>query len=217
MERECEKTNFVLKKDFSENKVIIALSSKIIKEEMKYSLYPTEKGIKIVFRNVTGKDRDDEEFLEDNLVPFAKDKVSNKFQLNYWNYSNIVFRTMEKLIVEEKLKEYPQNYALKEYFYVLEKIPFDFRIHAKFKISELLEAKAYPKLLEKKYKIKLRKKYRRIPIELLDFMLVSNLKEEDEFVLDFLNNKGKKSLNIIKKCQGFLIFRNFIFIFSLNF
>ena len=157
LERECEKTTFVLKKDFSENKVIIALSSKTIKEEMKYSLYPTGKGIKIVFRNATGKDRDDEEFLEDNLVPFVKDKVSNKFQLNYWNYSNIVFRTMEKLIVEEKLKEYPQNYALKEYFYVLEKIPFDFKIYAKFKISELLEAKAYPKLLEMKYKIKLRK------------------------------------------------------------
>ena len=79
---------------------------------------------------------------------------------------------MEKTIVEEKLKENPQNYALKEYFYVLEKIPFDFKIYAKFKISELFETKAYPKLLEKKYKIKLRKKYRRIPIELLDFMLV---------------------------------------------
>lgn len=217
LERECEKTNFVLKKDFSENKVIIALSSKTIKEEMKYSLYPTEKGIKIVFRNATGKDRDDEEFLEDNLVPFVKDKVSNKFQLNYWNYSNIVFRTMEKLIVEEKLKEYPQNYALKEYFSVLGKIQFDFRIHAKFKISELLEAKSYPKLLEKKYKIKLRKKYRRLPIELLDFMLVSNLKEEDEFVLDFLNNKSEKSLNIIENLTGISHFPKFHFYFLAEF
>ena len=217
LERECEKTNFVLKKDFSENKVIIALSSKTIKEEMKYSLYPTGKGIKIVFRNTAGKDRDDEEFLEDNLVPFVKDKVSNKFQLNYWNYSNIVFRTMEKLIVEEKLKEYPQNYALKEYFYVLEKIPFDFKIYAKFKISELFETKAYPKLLEKKYKIKLRKKYRRIPIELLDFMLVSNLKEEDEFVLDFLNNKSEKPLNVIEKLSGICHFPRFHFYFFSEF
>lgn len=217
LERECEKTNFVLKKDFSENKVIITLSSKTIKEEMKYSLYSTGKGIKIVFRNVADKDRDDEEFLEDNLVPFAKDKISNKFRLNYWNYSNIVFRTIEKLIIQEKLKEHPQNYALKEYFYVLEKIPFDFRIKAKFKISELLKEKSYPKLLEKKYKIKLRKKYRRLPIELLDFMLFSNLKEEDEFVLDFLNNKSEKSLNVIENLTGISHFPKFHFYFLAEF
>lgn len=163
------------------------------------------------------RDRDDFEYLEDNLVPLKKDKISNNFCFNYPEYSGIFFRTLEKTIVEEKLKENPQNYALKEYFYVLEKIPFDFRIHAKFKISELLEAKAYPKLLEEKYKIKLRKKYRRIPIELLDFMLVSKLKEEDEFILNFLNNKSEKSLNVIEKLSGICHFPRFHFYFFTEF
>ena len=54
----------------------------------------------------------------------------------YCEYPGIFFRTLEKTIVEEKLKENPRNYALKEYFSVLEKIHFDFRIHAKFKISD---------------------------------------------------------------------------------
>lgn len=135
----------------------------------------------------------------------------------YCEYPGIFFRTLEKTIVEEKLKENPKNYALKEYFYVLKKIHFDFRIHTKFKISELLEAKAYPKLLEEKYKIKLRKKYRRIPIELLDFMLVSNLKEEDEFILDFLNNKSEKSLNVIEKLSGICHFPKFHFYFFAEF
>lgn len=192
LEIECKKSNFIFKKELSENKIIIKLDSKILQGEESYLIYSVEKGIKIVFG-----DRDDLEHLEDNLVPFKKDKISNDFLFNYCEYPGIFFRTLEKTIVEEKLKENPQNYALKEYFYVLEKIPFDFKIYAKFKISELLEAKAYPKLLEEKYKIKLRKKYRRIPIELLDFMLVSNLKEEDEFVLDFLNNKSEKALNVI--------------------
>lgn len=192
LEIECKKSNFILKKELSENKIIIKLDSKILQGEESYLIYSVEKGIKIVF-----SDRDDLEHLEDNLVPFKKDKISNDFLFNYCEYPGIFFRTLEKTIVEEKLKENPQNYALKEYFYVLEKIPFDFKIYAKFKISELFETKAYPKLLEKKYKIKLRKKYRRIPIELLDFMLVSNLKEEDEFVLDFLNNKSEKALNVI--------------------
>lgn len=192
LEIECKKSNFVLKKEFLENKIIIKLDSKILQGGESYLIYSVEKGIKIVF-----SDRDDLEHLEDNLVPFKKDKISNDFLFNYCEYPGIFFRTLEKTIVEEKLKENSRNYALKEYFSVLEKIHFDFRIHAKFKISELLEAKAYPKLLEEKYKIKLRKKYRRIPIKLLDFMLVSNLKEEDEFVLDFLNNKSEKALNVI--------------------
>lgn len=217
LKTECKKSNFILKKDFSENKVIITLNSETIKEEMKYSLYPTEKGIKVVFRNVWNKDREDLEFLEDNLVPFEEDKISDNFYFNYCEYSGFFFRTLEKTIVEEKLKENPQNYALKEYFYVLEKIPFDFRIKAKFKISELLKEKSYPKLLEKKYKIKLRKKYRRLPIELLDFMLFSNLKEKDEFVLDFLNNKSEKFLNVIENLTGISHFPKFHFYFFTEF
>lgn len=217
LEKECKKTNFILKKFFSENKVIIALNSEITEEELKYSLYPTKKGIKVVFRNVWGKDRDDLEFLKNNLVPFSKDKISNKFCLNYWNYSNIVFRTIEKVIIEEKLKEYPENYALKEFFSVLNKIHFNFRVKAKFKISELLKEKSYPKLLEKKYKIKLRKKYRRLPIELLDFMFFSNLKEEDEFILDFLKNKSEKTLEVIEKLIGFSHFPNFYILFFVEF
>ena len=217
LEKECEKTNFILKKVFSENKVIIALNSEITEEELKYSLYPTKKGIKVVLRNVWGKDRDDLEFLKDNLVPFSKDKISNKFCLNYWNYSNIVFRTIEKVIIEEKLKEYPENYALKEFFSVLNKIHFNFRVKAKFKISELLKEKSYPKLLEKKYKIKLRKKYRRLPIELLDFMFFSNLKEEDEFILDFLKNKSEKTLEVIENLIGFSHFPNFYILFFVEF
>lgn len=217
LEKECEKTNFILKKVFSENKVIIALNSEITEEELKYSLYPTKKGIKVVLRNVWGKDRDDLEFLKDNLVPFSKDKISNKFCLNYWNYSNIVFRTIEKVIIEEKLKEYPENYALKDFFSVLNKIHFNFRVKAKFKISELLKEKSYPKLLEKKYKIKLSKKYRRLPIELLDFMFFSNLKEEDEFILDFLKNKSEKSLEVIENLIGFSHFPNFYILFFVEF
>ena len=212
LETECKKSKFYFKKEFSENKIIIKLDSKILLGEESYSIYSVEKGIKIVFG-----DRDDLEHLEDNLVPFKKDKISNDFLFNYCEYPGIFFRTLEKTIVEEKLKENPQNYALKEYFYVLEKIPFDFKIYAKFKISELFETKAYPKLLEKKYKIKLRKKYRRIPIELLDFMLVSNLKEEDEFVLDFLNNKSEKPLNVIEKLSGICHFPRFHFYFFSEF
>lgn len=212
LETECKKSNFILKKEFSENKIIIKLDSKILQGEESYLIYSVEKGIKIVFF-----DRDDLEHLEDNLVPFKKNKISNDFLFNYCEYPGIFFRTLEKTIVEEKLKENPLNYALKEYFSVLEKIHFDFRIHAKFKISELLEAKAYPKLLEEKYKIKLRKKYRRIPIELLDFMLVSNLKEEDEFVLDFLNNKNEKPLNVIEKLSGICHFPKFHFYFFAEF
>ena len=212
LEMECRKSKFFLKKEFSENKIIIKLDSKILREEISYSIYLVEKGIKVVFR-----DRDDWEYLEDNLVPFEENKISNNFCFNYPEYSGIFFRTLEKTIVEEKLKENPKNYALKEYFYVLKKIHFDFRIHTKFKISELLEAKAYPKLLEEKYKIKLRKKYRRIPIELLDFMLVSNLKEEDEFILDFLNNKSEKSLNVIEKLSGICHFPKFHFYFFAEF
>ena len=212
LEIECKKSNFILKKEFSENKIIIKLDSKILQGEESYSIYSVEKGIKIVFL-----DRNDLEHLEDNLVPFKKDKISNDFLFNYCEYPGIFFRTLEKTIVEEKLKENPLNYALKEYFSVLEKIHFDFRIHAKFKISELLETKAYPKLLEEKYKIKLRKKYRKIPIEFLDFMLVSNLKEEDEFVLDFLNNKSEKALNVIEKLSGICHFPKFHFYFFTEF
>lgn len=212
LEIECKKSNFIFKKELSENKIIIKLDSKILQGEESYLIYSVEKGIKIVF-----SDRDDLEHLEDNLVPFKKDKISNDFLFNYCEYPGIFFRTLEKTIVEEKLKENPLNYALKEYFSVLEKIHFDFRIHAKFKISELLEAKAYPKLLEEKYKIKLRKKYRRIPIELLDFMLVSNLKEEDEFVLDFFNNKSEKPLNVIEKLSGICHFPRFHFYFFTEF
>lgn len=213
LETECKKSNFILKKEFSENnKIIIKLDSKILQGEESYLIYSVEKGIKIVFF-----DRDDLEHLEDNLVPFKKNKISNDFLFNYCEYPGIFFRTLEKTIVEEKLKENPLNYALKEYFSVLEKIHFDFRIHAKFKISELLEAKAYPKLLEEKYKIKLRKKYRRIPIELLDFMLVSNLKKGDEFILDFLNNKSEKALNVIEKLSGICHFPRFHFYFFAEF
>lgn len=212
LETEFKNSNFILKKEFSKNKIIIKIDSKIRQEEISYSIYSVEEGIKIVLF-----DRDDWEYLEDNLVPFEEDKISDNFCFNYCEYSGIFFRTLEKTIVEEKLKENPQNYALKEYFYVLEKIHFNFRIHAKFKISELLEAKAYPKLLEEKYKIKLRKKYRRIPIELLDFMLVSNLKEEDEFVLDFLNNKSEKSLNVIESLSGICHFPKFHFYFFAEF
>lgn len=212
LEAKCKKSNFIFKKEFSKNKIIIKLDSKILQGEESYLIYLVEKGIKIV-----SFDRDDLEHLEDNLVPFKKDKISNDFLFNYCEYPGIFFRTLEKTIVEEKLKENPKNYALKEYFYVLKKIHFDFRIHTKFKISELLEAKAYPKLLEEKYKIKLRKKYRRIPIELLDFMLVSNLKEEDEFILDFLNNKSEKSLNVIEKLSGICHFPKFHFYFFAEF
>ena len=212
LEAKCKQSNFICKKEFSKNKIIIKLDSKILQGEESYLIYLVEKGIKIV-----SFDRDDLEHLEDNLVPFKKDKISNDFLFNYCEYPGIFFRTLEKTIVEEKLKENPKNYALKEYFYVLKKIHFDFRIHTKFKISELLEAKAYPKLLEEKYKIKLRKKYRRIPIELLDFMLVSNLKEEDEFILDFLNNKSEKSLNVIEKLSGICHFPKFHFYFFAEF
>lgn len=212
LETECKNSNFILKKEFSKNKIIIKFDSKIPHEEISYSIYSVEEGIKVVLF-----DRDDWEYLEDNLVPFEEDKISDNFCFNYCEYSGIFFRTLEKTIVEEKLKENPRNYALREYFYVLEKIHFDFRIHAKFKISELLEAKAYPKLLEEKYEIKLRKKYRRIPIELLDFMLVSNLKEEDEFILDFLNDKSEKSLNTIEKLSGICHFPRFHFYFFTEF
>lgn len=218
LERECGETDFILKKDFFENKVIITLNSKIREEELRYSLYPIQKGIKVVFRDLCGEDREDcELFLENNLVPFIKDKISNNFCLNYLNYPNIVFRTLEKLIIEEKLREYPENYALKEFSYVLNKIHFDFRIKAKFKISELLKEKSYPKLLEKKYKIKLRKKYRRLPIELLDFMFFSNLKEEDEFILDFLKNKSRKALNVIENLVAFSELQNFHILFFIKF
>lgn len=212
LETEFKNSNLILKKEFFKNKIIIKFVSKILHEEISYSIYSVEEGIKIVLF-----DRDDWECLEDNLVPFEEDKISDNFCFNYCEYYRFFFRTLEKTIVEEKLKENPQNYALREYFYVLEKIHFDFRIHAKFKISELLEAKAYPKLLEKKYGIKLRKKYRRIPIELLDFMLVSNLKEEDEFILDFLNNKSEKSLNTIEKLSGICHFPRFHFYFFTEF
>ena len=218
LERECGETDFILKKDFFENKVIITLNSKIREEELRYSLYPIQKGIKVVFRDLCGEDREDcELFLENNLIPFIKDKISNNFCLNYLNYPNIVFRTLEKLIIEEKLREYPENYALKEFSYVLNKIHFDFRIKAKFKISELLKEKSYPKLLEKKYKIKLRKKYRRLPIELLDFMFFSNLKEEDEFILDFLKNKSRKALNVIENLVAFSELQNFHILFFIKF
>jgi hypothetical protein len=218
LEKECEKTDFILKKGFSENKVIIILNSEITEKEMRYSLYPSEKGIKFVFRDLDDKDREDcEVFLENNLIPFSKDKISNNFCLNYLNYPNIVFRILEKLIIEEKIREYPENYALKEFFFVLNKIHFDFRIKAKFKISELLKEKSYPKLLEKKYKIKLKKKYRRIPIELLDFMFFSNLKEEDEFILDFLKNKSKKALNVIESLVDFSNLQKFHILFFVEF
>ena len=73
LETECKKSNFILKKEFFENKIIIKLDSKILKGEESYSIYSVEKGIKIVFL-----DRDDLEHLEDNLVPFKKDKISKK-------------------------------------------------------------------------------------------------------------------------------------------
>ena len=44
-------------------------------------------------------------------------------------------------------------------------------------------------------------------------MLVSNLKEEDEFVLDFLNNKSEKSLNVIENLTGISHFPKFHFLF----
>ena len=212
LETECKNSNFIFKKEFSKNKIIIKFDSKIPQEEISYSIYSVEEGISFAFFNC-----DDWEYFEDYLVPFEEEKISDNFCFNYYAYSGIFFRTLEKTILEEKLKENPQNYALKEYFHVLEKIHFDFRIHTVFKISELLEAKAYPKLLEKKYKIKLRKKYRRIPIELLDFMLASDLKEEDEFILDFLSNKSKKSLNIIGKLSGICHSPRFHFYFFTEF
>ena len=108
LEIECKKSNFVLKKEFLENKIIIKLDSKILQGGESYLIYSVEKGIKIVF-----SDRDDLEHLEDNLVPFKKDKISNDFLFNYCEYPGIFFRTLEKTIVEEKLKENSRNYALK--------------------------------------------------------------------------------------------------------
>ena len=35
LEKECEKTNFILKKVFSENKVVIALNSEITEDQLK--------------------------------------------------------------------------------------------------------------------------------------------------------------------------------------
>ena len=74
LETECKKSNFILKKELSENKIIIKLDSKIPLGEESYSIYSVEKGIKFVFF-----ERDDWEYLENNLVPFKKDKISNVF------------------------------------------------------------------------------------------------------------------------------------------
>ena len=50
LETECKKSNFILKKEFSENnKIIIKLDSKILQGEESYLIYSVEKGIKIVF------------------------------------------------------------------------------------------------------------------------------------------------------------------------
>ena len=127
LEAKCKKSNFIFKKEFSKNKIIIKLDSKILQGEESYLIYLVEKGIKIV-----SFDRDDLEHLEDNLVPFKKDKISNDFLFNYCEYPGIFFRTLEKTIVEEKLKENPKNYALKEYFYVLKKIHLEFIQSLKF-------------------------------------------------------------------------------------
>ena len=49
LEIECKKSNFVLKKEFLENKIIIKLDSKILQRGESYLIYSVEKGIKIVF------------------------------------------------------------------------------------------------------------------------------------------------------------------------
>lgn len=48
-------------------------------------------------------------------------------------------------------------------------------------------------------------------------MFFSNLKEEDEFILDFLKNKSEKSLEVIENLIGFSHFPNFYILFFVEF
>lgn len=102
---------------------------------------------------------------------------------------------MERIIIQEKIKEYPKNYALKEYFQVINNLPYTLNVGTSFKISELLKAQSYPKLIEEKTGKKLTKKFRRLPLEFLDFILRSGIQED--FLLDYIVKEKEKSLKVL--------------------
>lgn len=183
----CKKEKFPLIENFQEDNLILKLKENECEGYLKIIIVSNAKGLEF--------------FLDDPEDPFyilcfKNNKIDNDFLFNTLN-SKIYFFTkiLERIIIEEKIKEYPKNYALKEYFQVINNLPYTLNVGTSFKISELLKAQSYPKLIEEKTGKKLTKKFRRLPLEFLDFMLRSGIQED--FLLDYIVKEKEKSLKVL--------------------
>ena len=184
---ECKKEKFPLIENFQENKLILKLKEEEREGYLKIIIISGLEGL-VFFLNNSG-----DPF---HILRFKNNKIDNDFLFNTLHNRIFFFtKVLKKIVIEEKIKEYPQNYALKEYFEVINNLPYTLDVQTSFKVSELLKAQSYPKLIEEKTGKKLTKKFRRLPLEFLDFTI--NSKIEADFLLDCIVKEKEKSLNLL--------------------